>query len=712
MSTALTRDIDFENGSGEATVYFGAASDEEPGRDLGEEAVAAIDDVQNRSLDSITEEKAEWFEQYVGDAPLPADAPENVTQLAKRALVSLVQVWDPYTENEQGYSGNIVAGAPTQAPYGADWIRDGAYFNYALDRFFGQNAGGLHSWVNQHNRWYMSLQQNRDGDCPEHCYDNMAYYDLGLGVLPNNTLLRDALFDQVPFVSTTHEGGWAMNYYADGVPAGPLGSEIDEDAYGPWTFWDHYAMTGNESYLERIYPAISLAADRLTDDCVDEETGLQCPRPEDDNIEYTQSATGGASVYTGLDAATKAAAEMYQMTGDEAYAEDAMDYAQRRDELRVAMDEFYWQADEGTYGSGRVAMPAFVRPLDDPRMQRQLQNMWKTVNRTFSGELDAGQYEAKNLIGLGVAARVTENPPVSRDQLQRGVEWLASEAARAESTHIMGEAWLRETYADGDVDAAVSQPHIWQQILTYKAALLAYGNESIDDEERIGHEAYAEWRRHDASLGEMETAAVTTGETAEMTVTVENEAPVEQAYHLTYELEGPDGDRYNVTATDVGPVAAGGSETVTLSWDAVDVPTGEYDATVSAWKAAATDAAGNPDPLAIAEEPTALSDPQYRQVELDSATTTLTVTEDGTGDDGADDGTDDDGTEDGTGDDGTDDGTGDDGTDDGTGDDGTEDGTGDGSSADGGGPGFGVVVVALGLLGAALLAGHRQRRRG
>lgn len=692
VSTALTRDIPFENGSGGARVYFGAASDQRPGQKLGEEATATVESAREMSLETVIAEKAEWFDGYIGGAPLPANAPENVTQLSKRALVSLVQVWDPYTENEHGFSGNIVAAVPTQAPYGADWIRDGAYFNYALDRYFGESGEGLDGWVTRHNRWYRSLQQNRDGDCPEHCHDNMDYYDLGLGVVPEDDALRDLLFEELPFVSTTHEGAWAMNYYADGVPAGPLGAEIDETAYGAWTFWDHYAVTENETYLREVYPAIRLVGDRLTDDCVDEETGLQCARPEDDNVEYTQSATGGAAVYTGLDAAAKAAGEMYQLTGDESYAEDAAAYAERRDELRVAMDEFYWQEAEGTYGSGRVGFPAFVRPVDDPRMQRQFQSMWESVNRTFSDELDSGQYEAKSLIGLGVAARVSEDPPVSREQIQTGLEWLADEAARAESTHIMGEAWVRESYAQGEVDAAVSQPHIWQQMLNYKAALLAYGNESIDEADLVGREAYTEWRNHDATLGGMEMDGdPVVGDSVEASVTLTNEAPVDQRYHLTYRLEGPNGEGYNATAMGVGPVGAGDSETVTLSWDTADAPVGDYDATVTAWKAAATDENGEPDPLAIAEEPTALANPEFRQVSLDTTATTLTLT-DGDSDDGTDD----------TGDDATDDG----------GDDGTENDTDDtdDDGSDGDGAGFGLLVVAVALVGAALLARYRQRR--
>ena len=697
VSTAMTRDIDFEDGEGSARVYLAAAYDEDPNATLGDEAAAKIEDARDLSLETVTEEKEEWFRQYVEDAPMPENAPENVTKVARRALLSLSQVWDGETENEHGFSGNIVASIATQAPYGADWIRDGAYFNYVLDRYFGENATGQHNWVNDHNRWYMSLQQNREGECPQHCHDNMQYYDLGLGILPESPILRDAAFDELPFTSTVPQGGWAMNYYADGVPGGPLGGEVDETAYGAWTFWDHYAVTGNESYLQRIYPAISLVGDRLTEDCVDEETGLQCPRPEDDNVEYTQTATGGMSAYAGLDSAAKAAAEMYQITGNETYAEDAQAYAQRRDELGVAMETHYWNEERGSYGSPRAAFPAFFRPLDDPRMKAQLEARWENVNETFSDNKTRGQYEAKSLIGLGVAAHEVDDTVVDREQIQEGVEWLANNAARADSTYNVGEAWVRETYADGEVDAAVSQPHIWQQTLIYMASLLAYGNESVDGTDRIGQDAYTEWRNNDASIESFEVAddSAPQGESVEATVTVRNDAPVEQEYHVTYTVEGPDGQQYTGNGADVGPIAPGETGTVTVSWADDSAPTGEYDATASVGRATPTGDDDTVDAVDIAEDPTALSSAEYRRVDLDDMSQSGAFeTTEAVGGSGPDNGTDDG--------DGPDDGGNQ--SDDGNQSDGNESDSGDGS-----GPGFGVVAAALALIGAALLALRRQQ---
>jgi len=592
-SVAMTKDIDFSDGEGSARVYFAAAHDEEPGKSLDDEVAQKIEDARSLSLPNVIQEKEDWFQGYVEDAPMPDTSNDDVRKVSRRALVSIVQIWDGETENEHGFTGNIVASIATQAPYGADWVRDGAYFNYVLDRFMSGN--GQHDWVNKHNRWYMSLQQNPDGTCPEHCHDNMDDYNFA---------------DIVPQVSSVPEGAWAMNYYADGSVAGPIGGEIDETGYGAWTIWDHYSVTGNESYLQRVYPSIKLVGDRLTYDCVDEDTGLQCPRPEDDNTENTQTIIGGASAHVGLSSATKAAAEMYEITGEQKYADQARAYAERRDELGQAIEENYWDESGGYYGakkggpSPRAGMPSFLRPYDDERMQEHMQSMWNNVDETFQDQKDQGQYEAKSLIGLGLAARRSENPAVGLNQIRDGLEWIAEEHAQPD-THIMGEAWVRETYADGEVESAVSQPHVWEQSLFYLSSLIAYGSE--DARGRIGNDVYEEWRKHDAELTSLnvDSGPHSVGDTVEATVIVINNAEVEQDYTVEYTVSGPNGET-TAGQKDAGPISAGGSRLVTLTWTA-DAE-GTYDAEVSAWKAT-----GDP-----AEEPTALSDASYRHTELDS----------------------------------------------------------------------------------------------
>lgn len=124
-TTALAVEVDPDGGT--ATFLVTA----------GETAEAATETlVRYRELDpaSVRAEKRAWYEDLFGDGPMPDCDDEAVVALAKRALVSLAQAFDPET-------GAIVASIATQSPYAEDWPRDGAYFNYLL------SALGFHEWV-------------------------------------------------------------------------------------------------------------------------------------------------------------------------------------------------------------------------------------------------------------------------------------------------------------------------------------------------------------------------------------------------------------------------------------------------------------------------------------------------------------------------------------------------------------------------------------
>jgi hypothetical protein len=299
----------------------------------------------------------------------------------------------------------------------------------------------------------------------------------------------------------------------------------------------------------------------------------------------------------------------------------------------MAVEEHYWNESGGFYGertgfpSPRVAMPAFTRPLDDPKMRNHMESMWENVNATFQGERVQGQYEAKSLIGLGIAAREIDDPPVTLDEIKDGLNWIADEHARSESTYVMGEAWVRETYADGEVDSAVSQPHVWEQSLFYMSSMIAYGNSSVGAYERTANDVYKEWRRHDAEITgfEVDEDSYEQGETVEATAMVRNDANVPQEYFVRYEIQGQEGT-YTGTETDTGTIQSNGTETITLEWTVgsdvseTEASEGSYDATVSVWKAVETGDDETVDAVDIAEEPTGLTSEEYRRVELDGVT--------------------------------------------------------------------------------------------
>lgn len=438
----LSRVLSFEGDTATATVYFAAGANAAA---VGERLGSA----RERDPAAIRGEKRAWLEGVLSDAPMPDTDDEDILALCRRALVTLATTYDPD-------SGTIVASIATQSPYGEDWPRDGAYFNHLLE------AIGRHDWVEKHNRFYVENQQSVE---------------------------NPQLPDLVP------PGNWAMNYYADGVPGGPIPYEIDETGYGIWTLWDHYDATGDEAYLREVYPAIKRAADYLVD-CVDPETGLHCPAWEDDRPMPQQTAVGALTVWLGLDSARKAADALGR-------SEDRTRWTVRRNELAEGIEaECY---DEATgYGAkagftfAETVWPVGYRPevgsgdgtLDHPRIENTLDREWAELETTFAepeaGERDGGLYESKGLLALAKARR-TEGPG-SIDDVRDGLRWVATEHA-TEGTHVLGEVWMAEENDDGEreIVSAVSQPHVWEQSLFYLAALEAWPPEGLEfDADSLG----------------------------------------------------------------------------------------------------------------------------------------------------------------------------------------------------------------------------------
>lgn len=446
---ALATDLSFGKGeAGTATETVVIAAGETPAA-----ATDTVDALRRQRFGTIRSEKEDWLASLLAEAPLPAipeDDPayESIMALSRRALVTLV------TDTEDSANRATVASIATQAPYGEDWPRDGAYFNYALDLI------GLHDWVADRNRFYADIQQRAGDPRPSH---------------PN-----------------TPPGNWAMNYYGDGIAGGPIPYEIDETGYATWTMWDHYTVTEDSEYLEEVYPAIRRAAEFLVE-CQDPSNGLHCHSWEDDRFaELRQTIVGAALVWKGLDAAAQAAGELGR-------SEERDRYSTRREEVGTAIDTLLFDEAEGMYGAragfpmAEVAWPicftpyvddgdgtdepAVTNPLDHHRIQSHLDSVWKSVEPTFNepeaGVLDTGQYEAKGLIPLAKARRDSGSGRL--DQVREGVRWLATEHATPD-THVMGEAW--QVFQDGDGDrevrSIVSQPHAWEQIITYLAALEAW----------------------------------------------------------------------------------------------------------------------------------------------------------------------------------------------------------------------------------------------
>ena len=418
---ALRTPLHLDGGRGSATVVYTAGAD-------AATATERLATARGADVAAVRRGKQRWLQSELGGFPFPGTDDPAIRALVERALVTLIT-------NVDRQSKAIVASIATQSPYGEDWPRDGAFFDYALD------LGGRHDLVVDRQRFYAETQQTAEDPDP---------FLTALGVPPGN---------------------WGMNYYADGVVGGPIPWEIDETGYSVWNFWQHHRATDDLDALGAIWPTLSAAADFLVT-CADPVNDLQCRAIEDDNPDLRQTLVGASATWMALDSARQAAAALGE---DEAAAR----YTARADELAAAIDTNLY--DGSMYGPGaraEIVWPACFKDYADPRFVSHYDALWNGISGTFdepqAGEKLFGLYEAKGLISL---AKAWKGQPEKMAMVRRGIDWIAREHATPD-THVMGEVWQVE---DGDVISIVSQPHAWEQILTYFAALEAYPPSGFED---------------------------------------------------------------------------------------------------------------------------------------------------------------------------------------------------------------------------------------
>jgi glucoamylase len=137
------------------------------------------------------------------------------------------------------------------------------------------------------------------------------------------------------------DGSWQQRHYHDGSLAPSWGLQIDEGASILWGMWQHYIVTQDSTFLERIWPSVERGAGFLVG-FIDEETGLPLPSRdlwEEREAEHTYSA---AAVYGGL----TAAASFAEVCGHHQQAEVWRAVAQR---IQQAITELCWNEQAGTF---------------------------------------------------------------------------------------------------------------------------------------------------------------------------------------------------------------------------------------------------------------------------------------------------------------------------------------------------------------------------
>ena len=423
---ALADDISLgRRRSGASTIYISAAV-------TPDEAISELRGMRRQGAPAVRRTKRRWWRSWLDGTKLPKNAPRSVERLAKRSLISARQAADP--------RGLIAASIATQSPLGLDWIRHGAYLNRMLE------ISGKPDMVEQHNRFYARLQA---------------------------TAITKPTGGE-----TTPSGNWAQNYYADGVVGGPIAYEIDETGLGIWTLWDHFEHSKDRPYLLAVYEEIQRAAHYLTDNaplgCRDPATGLQCSASEGDNPSPTRTLVGAQAVWLGLDAAVKAARALDTETSKT----NAITWATRRDEIKGAIEEFFFDQDCGCYTrdyetGGTMLWPVELEPYGSKIANAQADMNWRYLARVIGGRERRGRLEARAIVGNAYA---WAKQPAKLKRVKRALRWVAT-VPTTNSTGLLGEAWMKYPRARSPIVTMVSQPHVWNQAMFYLAATRAYGTE-------------------------------------------------------------------------------------------------------------------------------------------------------------------------------------------------------------------------------------------
>ena len=375
---------------------------------------------------------ADWTDWLAG-AVLPVTDDPAVRDDALRALITMRLAIDPET-------GAIVASADTQAPYGEDWVRDGAFIDHALD------VAGYHDAVTRHELFEADAQT----------------------APMNPDVLRPP-------------GNWPMMVYGDGQPSGPIPYEIDETGFGIWTLVDHaryLPATGSHAYLAQVYPAIARAAGWLSL-CADPTNGLQCQANEDDSFTPSQTLHGAGPVLLGLRSAVAAASDL----GDRS-AQMAV-WKNRAVVLQGAIDALYdpahraYREQPGNSSAqpvlytdgGWLLWPVQLHPAADPRIQGEAQGVWQAMLSSLDSS--SGGYEGKAL--LGVCETWGSATPKQHQALQGILHTIAT--GFTTNTGLFGEFWQRFA-PGGPVVPLNDMPHVWESALFYLSSICIDGGRS------------------------------------------------------------------------------------------------------------------------------------------------------------------------------------------------------------------------------------------
>ncbi len=137
-----------------------------------------------------------------------------------------------------------------------------------------------------------------------------------------------------------NDGSWHQRYFLNGDRAPSWGDQIDQTGAVLWGYHHHYTLTGDNNFLNHIWPSVYSGACYLVKNQLD--NGLQIPTYDLWEDEFAQSTYSSAAVYGGLKGAAGLAAAMGDNSSGKLWNETA-------ESLRNSILSLQWADDMGTF---------------------------------------------------------------------------------------------------------------------------------------------------------------------------------------------------------------------------------------------------------------------------------------------------------------------------------------------------------------------------
>lgn len=139
------------------------------------------------------------------------------------------------------------------------------------------------------------------------------------------------------------DGNWQQRYFTDGSTAPTWGKQIDQVGTILWGYKHHFSLTGDNNFLNRVWPSLAAGAEYLTGNL--DTNGLPSPSYDPWEDEYGQGTYSAAAVYAGL----KAASELAALKGEK---NSATQWRQSSETVRQAILQYQWSARHNRFIRG------------------------------------------------------------------------------------------------------------------------------------------------------------------------------------------------------------------------------------------------------------------------------------------------------------------------------------------------------------------------